>query len=66
MEISLGAVPVKTKDFTWDLSASATFARDEVDELADGIDQVLDGDGISILKVGKPVSAFYSYDMDGC
>ena len=63
-EISLGAVPVKTKDFTWDLSASATFARDEVEELADGIDQVVSG--TSILKVGEPVSAYYTYDMDGC
>ena len=64
LEISLGAVPVKTNDFTWDLSASATFARDEVSELADGIEQVVSG--TSILKIGEPVSAFYSYDMDGC
>ena len=65
-EISLGAVPVKTKDFTWDLTASATFARDYVDELADGIEQFIGTDGISILKLGEPVSAYYTYDMDGC
>ena len=64
LEISLGAVPVKTKDFTWDLNASATFAKDEVEELADGIEQFVNG--TSILKVGEPVSAFYAYDMDGC
>ncbi|SEA61647.1 TonB-linked outer membrane protein, SusC/RagA family [Xylanibacter ruminicola] len=64
LEISLGAVPVKTDDFTWDLSASATFARDEVSELADGIEQVVSG--TSILKIGEPVSAYYTYDMDGC
>ena len=63
-EISLGAIPVKTKDFTWDLNASATFSKDEVEELADGIDQFVNG--INILKVGEPVSAFYAYDMDGC
>ncbi len=63
-EISLGAIPVKTKDFTWDLNASATFSKDEVKELADGIDQFVNG--IDILKVGEPVSAFYAYDMDGC
>ncbi len=63
-EISLGAVPVRTNDFTWDLTASATFARDEVEELADGIEQFVSGN--SILKVGEPVSAFYAYDMDGC
>ena len=66
VEISLGAIPVKTNDFTWDLSASATFARDKVEELADGIDQVIGTDGITILKVDEPVSAYYTYDMDGC
>ena len=64
LEIALGAVPVKTKDFSWDLNASATFAKDEVEELADGIEQFVNG--TSILKVGEPVSAFYAYDMDGC
>ena len=64
LEIALGAVPVKTKDFTWDINASATFAKDEVEELADGIEQFVDG--TSILKVGEPVSAYYVYDMDGC
>ena len=63
-EISLGAQPVKTRDFTWDINASATFAKDEVSELADGIEQVVSG--TSILKVGEPVSAYYAYDMDGC
>ena len=66
-EISLGAVPVKTKDFTWDLTASATFAKDEVEELADGIEQFVDSSSPqNILKIGEPVSAFYGYDMDGC
>ena len=64
LEISLGAVPVKTKDITWDLNASATFAKDEVEELADGIEQFVNG--TEILKVGEPVSAYYAYNMDGC
>ena len=64
LEVSLGATPVKTKDFTWDLNVSGTFAKDEVEELADGIEQFVSG--TSILKVGEPVSAYYAYDMDGC
>ena len=64
LELSLGAIPVKTDDLVWDVNASATFARDEVKELADGIEQFVNG--TSILKVGEPVSAFYAYDMDGC
>ena len=64
LEVSLGALPVKTKDFTWELNASGTFARDEVEALADGVEQFVDGN--TILKVGEPVSAFYQYDVDGC
>ena len=64
LEISLGAIPVEIKDFTWDLGITATFAKDEVEELADGIEQVVSG--TSILKVGEPVSAYYGYDMAGC
>ena len=64
LELALGVVPVKTDDFTWDVNASATFAHDEVEELADGIEQFVNG--VDILKVGEPVSAFYAYDMDGC
>ena len=63
-EITLGGTPVKTKDITWSLDATATFARDYVDELADGVDQFVDGN--TILKIGEPVSAFYQYEMDGC
>lgn len=63
-EISLGAIPVKTNDFTWDVTASATFARDYVDELANGLNQYVSE--ISILRVGEPVSAYYTYDVDGC
>ena len=64
LEIAVGAVPVQTKDFTWDINASATFARDYVDELVDGIDQYISG--YNILKVDEPVSAYYTYDVDGC
>ena len=63
LEIGLNAIPVRTKDFEWSLNASATFARDYVDELADGIEQFVDG--TSILKIDEPVSAYYAYDIDG-
>ncbi len=63
-EISLGAVPVRTKDWKWDISASATFARDYVDELSNGLTEYIDG--TSILRVDAPVSAYYTYEVDGC
>lgn len=65
-ELSLGAVPVQTKDFRWDLAASATFARDFVDELSNGIEKYLKDDGLSILKLNEPVSAYYTYKADHC
>ena len=63
VEIALNAIPVRTKDFEWSLNASATFARDYVDELADGVNQFVNG--VDILKIDEPVSAYYAYDIDG-
>ena len=63
LELGLNAIPVRTNDFEWSLNASATFARDYVDELADGVEQFVDG--INILRVDEPVSAYYAYDIDG-
>ncbi len=64
VEASIGGIPVQTKDFNWDVTLSATFARDYVDELADGVTQFVNG--IDILKVDEPVSAYYTYEVDGC
>ena len=63
-EMSLNAIPVKTKDFQWDVNASLTMARDEVSKLRDGVTQVVDGN--SILKNGEPVSAYYQYEVQNC
>lgn len=63
-ELALGAVPVQTKDFRWDVSASATFARDYVDELSGGLTQYVTG--YNILKVDNPVSAYFTYEMENC
>ena len=63
LEIGLNAVPVRTKDFEWTINANATFARDYVDELAEGVNQFVNG--IDILRVDEPVSAYYAYDVQG-
>ena len=63
-ELSLGAVPVKTKEFKWDVNATATFSRDYVDELANGLSEYVDGN--TILRVGSPVSAYYDYEVQNC
>ena len=64
VEISLNAVPVMNKDFRWDVNASATFARDEVTKLADGLDKNISGQTGYI--VGEPISIYYDYEVGDC
>lgn len=63
-EIALNAVPVITKDFRWDISASATFARNEIVKLTDGIDQYVSGSSAAII--GQPIAAYYGYETGNC
>ena len=63
-EVSIGLLPVKTKNFTWDIGASATFSRDYVEELTGNLQEYING--IDILRIGEPVLAYYTYKVDGC
>ena len=64
LEIAINAVPVKTKDFQWDINTSATFAHDEVTKLADGLDKNINGTTGYI--VGEPISIYYDYEVGDC
>ena len=64
IEISLSALPVRTKDFSWNIDMTYSHAKDKLTRLADGLDRNIDG--TSALIVGKPVSIFYDYESDGC
>lgn len=63
-EIALNAVPVITKDFRWDVNASATFAKNEVVKLTDDFNQVVAGSYAAII--GQPISIYYDYEADNC
>ncbi len=63
LELGINAIPVRTNDWEWSVSASATFARDYIDELADGVTQFVNG--MDIKRVDEPVSAYYAYDVQG-
>jgi TonB-linked SusC/RagA family outer membrane protein len=39
-EVSLNIIPVKSKDFTWDMTWNMTRNRNEVISIADGVDQI--------------------------
>jgi len=64
IEIAINAIPVKTKDFQWDINTSATFAHDEVTKLADGLDRNINGTTGYI--VGEPISIYYDYEVGDC
>ena len=40
IEVSLNLIPVKSKDFTWDMTWNLTSNRNEVISIADGVDQI--------------------------
>lgn len=63
-EIALNAVPVITKDFRWDVNASATFAKNEIVKLSDGFNQVVAGSSAGFI--GQSISVFYDYEADNC
>ncbi len=63
-EIALNAVPVITKEFRWDVSASATFAKNEIVKLTDDFNQVVAGSSAAII--GQPMSVFYDYEIGNC
>ncbi len=64
IEISLGALAVKTKDFTWDINASYSHSEDEVVKLADGLERNISG--TSGFIVGKPISLYFDYEAANC
>lgn len=63
-EIALNAVPVITKDFRWDVNASATFAKNEIVRLTDEYNQVVAGSSAAIT--GQSMSVFYDYEIGNC
>lgn len=60
IEASLRIQPIKTKNFTWSVDGNFTYNKNEVLELGEGgEDNVLQADGVSVLKIGKPVNTLY-------
>ena len=63
LEIGLNAIPVQTRDFSWEINASYTNSHDEIVKLADGLDRNIDG--TTGLIVGEALSAYYDYETNG-
>lgn len=60
VEVNLRGVPVTTREFSWTIDANFTYNKNTILELGPGgEDNVLVGDGISVLKIGKPLNTLY-------
>ena len=59
VELSINADVIRTKDFTWNVSANASYNYNEITSLYNGLDEY-EMSGTSLkLVVGHPVSEFY-------
>ncbi len=60
IEVNLRGVPVSTRDFSWTIDGNFTYNKNTILELgAGGEDNVLVNDGVSVLKIGKPLNTLY-------
>lgn len=62
-EFSVNAIAVNTSNFRWNVNANISFNRNEVLELADGIDRVYGT--FHITQVGQPFGQFYGMVKEG-
>ncbi len=61
IEFTLNALPVKTKDFTWETDFNIAYQKDEIVELAYGKNDMVDNGWF----IGESISVFYGYETDG-
>lgn len=59
IEVTLRAQPVKTKNFTWNVDGNFTYNRNRVLSLPEGQDNILQADGVSVLKTGRPANTLF-------
>jgi len=65
VEIALGIKPVEKKDFSWNVDLTFSLNKDKLVSLASGEERNVSNPDQALI-VGKPVSAFYNYEADGC
>lgn len=71
LELTVGATPVKGKDFTWNLSGNISFNKNKIKSLGPNLDEQFatrvntNGDQPFIQKVGHQIGEVYGYVEDG-
>ncbi len=61
VELTINAVPVETKDFSWNTSFNMGWQKDRIDELANGKED----DIANRWFIGEQIGVFYDYQTDG-
>ncbi|MDE6786901.1 MAG: TonB-dependent receptor, partial [Muribaculaceae bacterium] len=60
-EFLINAIPVETRDFSWNTSFNIGWQKDRIDELANGKEDNL----AKGWFIGKPIGVYYDYAVDG-
>ena len=61
VELTINAVPVTTRDFTWDTSFNMGWQKDRIDELSNGKED----DIANKWFIGEQLGVFYDFTTDG-
>ncbi len=68
IELGIGIVPVRTKDFEWDMHGTFTKNWSEVKELYEGTTEIawqgVGGSPMLYMEVGEPIGVFKFYDYN--
>jgi TonB-linked SusC/RagA family outer membrane protein len=61
IDISLDVLPIKTKDFSWDINVNTAYQKDEIVMLANGKQDMIDNSWF----IGQSISVYYGLQSDG-
>jgi len=62
-EFTVSATPLKTKDFTWDMSFNITYNKNKVTDIVKGQTQLINGQ--FLVKPGYDINTFYMREWAG-
>lgn len=68
VELTMNITPIQTKDFSWTIGFNTSQNWNNAQNVESGVNQVSDfiyGAGGKILKMGYPLSGFWSYEFTG-
>lgn len=64
-EVTIDATPVKTRDFTWNVSANLSLDNNKVTKLYGGVEEILSGDRTGNIFLDESLSTIYTLKSGG-